>query len=153
MNNVYSAPEADVIEETYADRDINNFKHFSAWGVFILSIITLGLYQIYWVYSRTKVLNQSVSNPIGGPFIKIVTSLYVLSFISSYVPLGESLQVPLMIFNVVAGILSVVWNFKFMLRVETLMGKETKLSGLLTFFAHVIYLQYKINEAIEKGAK
>ncbi|MCM8534619.1 MAG: DUF4234 domain-containing protein [Lentisphaeraceae bacterium] len=152
MSNVYSAPEADVIQETYADSDINNFKRFSAWGVFLLSLVTLGLYQIYWIYSRTKILNQSVANRIGQPFIQIVTFLYVLSFISSYVPLGESVQIPLMIFNLVAGILSIVWNFKFMLRVEKLMGKGTELSGILTFFAHVIYLQYKINEAIDKGS-
>ena len=56
--NVYAPPKADL--ELPRERGAENldFPRFSTWGVFALAVLTLSFYLIYWLYSRTKIMNH-----------------------------------------------------------------------------------------------
>ena len=57
-NNPYSAPSADLDTETSPDQRMRSLPYFSCWYVFGLTIITLGLYYPYWMFTRSKIINQ-----------------------------------------------------------------------------------------------
>ena len=148
--NPYAAPQSQVIEND-GEGSITHFERFSAWGVFGLSFITLGIYSIYWMYSRTKVLNEITDDPIPESFTNAVLGLYVGNWILSFAD-GAMDSVALSglssLVSLASGILGIIWIFKMKNRVEPF-ARNFSFSGLLTFFFGAIYVQYKINEAID----
>ena len=50
--NPYESPSAELIDKGSLG-SINQFKRFTAWGVFGLSMITLGIYPVYWLMRKS----------------------------------------------------------------------------------------------------
>lgn len=159
-DNPYVAPAAEL-EVEHAAGDLSVFKRFTTWGVFGLSIITLGLYTIYWLYSRSQKLNQITDAPISQGFIGTATAVYVLSFFFSFVVpfVGVSMEnMGLLVMidsllSLTSIVLFIVWSFKFrnrLNRVTQSAGKPTWSGPIMTFFFNVLYLNYKVNQNIDR---
>lgn len=155
--NPYKAPEAEVVNRTDQGGLSHVFERFSTWGVIGLAIVTLGLYSIYWLYSRTGQLNKHANNPIGAAFINITIGLCVIGFVNnlSYVlNFNATVAAILALSSVIGTILTIVWVFKIRNRINLLLnsakGDASRLGPVFTFFLNIYYLQYKINSIIDR---
>lgn len=158
-NNPYTAPDSDL-NTAKSETAITVFERFSAWGVFGLTLITLGIYYVYWLYTRTKRLNSAVDNKISDLFIMVTLVCYVINMVGSYAPFlgAELLLAPTFVIantvlSLVASILFIVWAFKVRNRIDQMTnsekGDETWCGPVKTFFFSCIYLQYKINQNLD----
>lgn len=158
QNNPYTAPEADLNTAT-SGNGITVFDRFSAWGVFGLMFITLGIYYVYWAYTRTQRINSVVENKISDAFILTTMGLYIVYFFASFATpffgdsLGMFFEIAVGILGLAATILPIVWVFKIRNRINQVTGSEkgdtTWLGPVMTFFFSAIYLQYKINQNLD----
>ncbi len=150
VNALYQAPGSDLAGDG-EQVGVQNFKRFSAWGVFGLSVITLGLYPIYWLYSRARKLNEFHQNPLSEPlllaYVGVSIAILVLSFTEPFVPALGAMSGALDSLSLVNLVLYLMVLFKLRNRLAEVIGGS--LGGIMTFFFNVIYLQYKINEAID----
>lgn len=161
MENPYQAPEANLTNKNSDAKIIDSLPRFSAWGVFFLSLFTLGIYGVYWLYKRTELLNElSKTQPISRNFITTAVSCYavltVLNYGGSFLfgpELPMALSLTTSVLSLVNIVLLIMWYFGVKRLVENLpiliFGEKIRLSGVMTFFFNVIYLQYKINQIID----
>ena len=157
--NAFEAPKANL-STPVTNNPILELQRFSAWGVFGLSIITLGLYFIYWMFTRTKQINmlsKVAKANIVALYIYIGSS--VISNISQYVLDPTNMVVAIVILIAgVAGIVAYIMTvFSARKALQEVINEgsqeEVKLGGILTFFFSAIYFQYKINEAIDNQSE
>lgn len=146
----YATPNADLNVEGSIN-EISKFKRFTAWGVFGLSIITLGIYPAYWLYTRSKVLNSIIDDGISLTLLNIFLVLVVVSFavgfLSGALPDNSTLATINSFLTIPYLIIYLVILFKFRNRLRDL--TNLNINGVITFFGSAIYLQYKINKAID----
>lgn len=156
--NIYSAPQSNVVGVVDKTDEVEAFPRFSAWAVFFLGIPTMGLYNAYWLYSRSKIMNRlsnhSLSTTIPMIYLGIATASFVMSILNSVVFKGSST------IAMVSGVVSLV-NFvlylitAFSLRrelekvLESSGSSAPSLGGIMVFFFSSIYMQYKINQCID----
>jgi len=154
--NPYSAPDSEIIPK--ADRhNMMIFERFSAWFVFLLSIVTMGIYSVYWVYTRSKTYNTKMTDQISDTFIISALVLYCASFVMSYLPYfidgSEDFELMILSASFTSGVVNIVWFFMLRRRIQDMLSSSNHLglhlSAFMTFFFNAIYLQYKINEAID----
>ena len=151
--NPYKTPEAHLVQTT-SDKSILAFKRFSAWGVFGLTIVTLGIYPYFWMYTRTKTINSIHENVISPALVSAFLVVVALSYASSF--FGESQQAILagLAISLLYLVLYLVVLFKIRNRLQDIINRSSnnpyKLGTILTFFFSSIYLQYKINECIDE---
>lgn len=152
-DNPYKTPEAYLVQSTN-DKSILEFRRFTAWGVFGLTIITFGIYPYYWMYSRAKTINSLHDDKI--PMVLPISLLGVvfLSYASSF--FGESAEAiyASLAITLIYLVLYLVVLFKIRNRLQDIIdrsaNKQYKLGIIMTFFFYAIYLQYKINECIDE---
>ena len=149
QENIYQAPMSDL--SVTEGGGVSNFKRFSAWGVFGLSIITLGIYPAYWLYNRAKVLNSFHENRMSivllNSFIITVIASFSMGFISGAIPDNTVLAIANSVISIAYIVIYLVVLYKLRSRLRDVIGCE--IGPVLTFFASAIYLQYKINESID----
>lgn len=157
MKEPYSPPLSDV--EPLVDGDgLELLPRFSAWGVFGLTLITLGVYYMYWLYTRTNLLNGVVDKPIPG-WLVVVSCLTYVGYIGLSV-LPETYFTNDM-FLVMSGVVTLVylvfyywWLFAVRARLLSLVNRSAypgfKIGAVLSTLIQVIYFQYKINEYIDR---
>ena len=157
--NPYSAPDADLeVESTGSGVDkVKQLPRFTTWAVVGLTIITLGIYAFYWLFSRTKMLNKLLpENKIAGWLPITTLLLYIVNLLSSYAPLGITnpdivliTSVVSMVTRILYLIFLIIWIYAFRNRLNQLSGSSKGdlfwLGGILTFFINVYYFQYKLN--------
>jgi len=155
--NPYEAPGADLRAGNSTDKGITNFKRFTAWGVFGLTIITLGIYPLYWVISRALKNNSFNTEKIGTVWIlgllvgaALSFLLQIYSIVSPSIMTESSFVTAYSVVTVVYIVFYLVTLFKLRNRIRDLSG--LKVSGILTFFGSAIYLQYKTNQAIDQSS-
>ncbi|TLU67224.1 DUF4234 domain-containing protein [Thalassotalea litorea] len=153
-DNVFQAPQAELTNNS-TDKPILEFPRFSAWWVALLAIFTFGIYTFFWLYNRSvkanayskqrKAVLPAVYAVIGstlvmwfGPFLianeetmSIVTILTYLVYIPAWL---------VAIFSLRGAVRDVINQSS---------DHEVHLGGVMTFFFSSIYIQYKINEAID----
>jgi hypothetical protein len=158
MSNPYSSPSSDLVE--VKSNNISNFKRFSAWGVFGLSVITLGIYFMYWIINRSLVLNGFYHQKISPIFIwgSLITYLVYMPFSQLIDKLSDQTILLAVGFLISLGYLVLYVGLVFAFRNRLLeMAREDgrsdfKIGPVLTFFFQALYLQFKINQYID-GAK
>lgn len=147
---LYQAPQS-VLDEASEAAGIENFKRFSAWGVFGLAVITFGIYCVYWLYSRSNKLNEFHPNKMSVALLSAYLWAYVIylvaSFSSGFLGGNPVVMMTISALGLLNLVLYLVVLFKLRNRLAEVMG--TKLGPIMTFFFNTIYLQYKINEAID----
>ncbi len=157
-DNAFEAPKADL-SDTNNDKPILEIERFSTWYVLLLSIITLGIYNLYWLYSRSAKINtlaQDKKTNVTALYAYIC--LFVLYNLMSFFndPNATSMIAGLLTFafaiaNLVAYVMTVFSMRWSVAEVINKGGEEhVHLGGIMTFFFSSLYFQYKINEAIDK---
>jgi len=142
----YASPSADLLDKN-DNQKIHEYKRFSAWGVFGLAIITLGIYSLYWLYSRAEKTNSLQEKQIAKHWLIGLVMTTILSFVVEL--LGDSAPVAILGLVISIGYLVCYVVVAFGIRDGLKNIIKTDLNGILTFFFSSIYLQYKINEAID----
>jgi Domain of unknown function (DUF4234) len=151
MNNIYEAPQSNLIDSK--NEGFKIFSRFSTWYVVGLSIITLSFYILYWLYTRSKKLNTIASEPISVTFMIISIVIYITSFSIIFVEelIPKDTEILFRLFDFLANVLIIVWIFMFRSRIQSFaLSRGIKVGGVLTFIFQIYYLQYKINEILEK---
>ncbi|WP_163832268.1 DUF4234 domain-containing protein [Spartinivicinus ruber] len=156
----YAVPNANLVADSSKDNGISQLPRFSAWGVFFLTLITLGIYYYIWMYKRTKVINTVCNKKIPTGLTNTAISLYIINFLMNiYIgAVGEGVDSSVImvenIISIVAVILSIIWLYTIRNRLHVIenVSKDSKfwIGGILTFFFSTIYLQYKINQMIDE---
>lgn len=154
IENAFEAPKADL-STPFTDNPILGMKRFSAWGVFGLSIVTFGLYLIYWMFTRVNNVNR-------------ISKVAKASIIAVYIYLGASIISNVVLYGFmlvnVSLALSLISLISFYVAIYSLrralteminQGTENKVTigPIKTFFFNVLYIQYKINEAIDNQSE
>lgn len=133
----------------------------SVWAVLGLSIISLGLYYTYWLFTRTQIINRVADRPISMILVHSVLGLLMLnlivSFVSGYNPDNEQYRHLAGIIGLGYSLLNLFWVFSVRQRLHkmTLAGERSLfwINGIWTFLFQVLYLQFKINEYIEEHTR
>jgi len=154
--NPYHTPDSNLIDAEKTS-SIKIFNRFSAWFVFVLHIFSLGIYGYIWQYLRSRTINTFTKDKIPEEFMVTVSLLFfgsvAFSIYSIFQPVADNLlkvndwlTYPMMFLNI-------YWSFLIRSRLITLISTDgafgIHISGFLTFFFGPIYLQYKINEALD----
>jgi hypothetical protein len=150
----YTAPSAPLEHAAASERDLTAFPRFSAWGVFGLMIVTLGIYIPYWFVTRTRIANRILPDQrISSVFLSGVLILFVvsmlLSFASGIQPSDLDLQLIANCVGLASNICFLVWAFRLRARLHAIVGQDS-FSGPATFFFGILYLQYKLNVIIDR---
>lgn len=137
-------------------------KRVSLLMMVFLSLITLGIYGAYWIYSRRKSFNAMGSAQVGEV---LGTAPLILSFLS----LGFSMRsaiIPIWggaaegLTSLGAAVMMIVACFRYRssLReyvrareVSPLAADSVARSGIMTFFFGALYLQYHLNRLMDAG--
>jgi hypothetical protein len=156
FNDPYAPPGAIVADP--APASYGDFPRISTWWIIPLTVITLGLYPSYWLYSRVKTLNalshtDAVAEglPVAGLLLNAGNLVAELVNTAFPHPIGFPLialvlQLAFFIVNLVC-----LFSFRDELNAHPTEYSEGSyhLSGLATFFLHVLYLNYKLNQRID----
>ncbi len=145
--NPYRTPEADL-KTTQSTLKATIFSRFSAWWVFLLSVVTFGIYPAYWLYTRTNTANTVTDKPISPALLNIFIVFVVASVIAGFLDASDFAEIVLAV-NIIYITIYIVLLFKLRNKLQVILAQ--KLSPALTFFGAAIYLQYKINQSIDKS--
>ncbi|NQY63241.1 MAG: DUF4234 domain-containing protein [Alteromonadaceae bacterium] len=153
--NAFEAPQANLSDADTSVKPILEMERFSAWRVFFLSMITLSIYSYYWFITRAKQINaHSTESKANLPMFYIYTVYAIIS-------MGISMaQITDPTFAIINGLLSIIFVillligvFSLRSAIEEVINKGSEehvhLNKVLTFFFSFLYLQYKMNEAID----
>jgi hypothetical protein len=158
MTNPYASPTAEVIDTNTGS--IEGLPRVSTWLVFLFSILTLGLYMIYWLYNRLAKLNALIENKIPTVLLHIYVGLTLLSWAfqgySAMFPNEAGLIVTLSIVNGIGTIVSMVCFYMVVYKMRNRICDELleteRWGGIKTFFFSTFYINYKINQAHDKNS-
>lgn len=117
---------------------------FSAWYVFLLYFLTLGIYPLYWLINRTQLIRKQGITNISTNWAYATLVLYFPSQILQYVSDAEEVVLAAAAINIVYMVTYLVAIFTLRNRLQEQLG--IKLGWFMTFFFNVLYMQYKINE-------
>jgi len=148
--NIFEPPQAELETESLG---WDEFPWFSTWWVLLLTIFTLYLYGLYWMYSRSQTFNRiypdrPISNVlifglpvvwIGSLVLEMIDPFFDFALMSQYWSSPVSL---------VTSIAGIVWAFSIRERVNRLLfdtGQEMSAGPLGTFFLGHLFLNYKMN--------
>lgn len=162
--NPYAPPKAPV-----ADPDVHShgLKHRSVWLMLLFTVITFGLYYLIWFFRRRRGLNR-LDSPIKLALwpLLLLTSLGVVQFgigwVSGSTPVEEVIGLGatgvLTLYQWFVGILMVVQCFRIKDIIQDhatppadpdeRFVEHVQLSGLMTFFFSIFYLQWAINRYV-----
>ncbi|WP_024610168.1 DUF4234 domain-containing protein [Pseudoalteromonas sp. TB64] len=149
--NIYEAPESNLSQDNDSkNKPILEFERFSAWGVFFLTLITLGIYGVYWLYSRINKANTLAKNKVNKNLLYGYLAMYVINFALSFATIPPMLSIVISLTSMVLGLV-VIFSLRssFIELINEGSKEPVKLGGILTVFFNIIYFQYKINEAID----
>ncbi|MCK5901791.1 MAG: DUF4234 domain-containing protein [Cocleimonas sp.] len=161
-DNPYATPTANLQSKSTDKAPVKQFPRFTTWAVVGLSIITMGIYTIYWLYSRTQILNTLLpENKIPSWLTTSSLIVFFLYLVMSFAPLANNGVMPngmdafSLVINLAYIVLFITWAFSFRSRLNTLSGSNKGdlfwLGGILTFFINVYYFQYRINQIHDHG--
>jgi len=153
-SNIYSTPEANLVSNHEGDHPVLNYKRFSAWAVFGLSVITMGYYAYYWMLTRTTTTNLLAEKKFNKAFIYIALVLAISSTGLTYGGGGSpELAIAGTVLSLIGGVFYIYSIFAMRNRIRDIINTSSslpvKLGGIKTSFFGAIFLQYKINEAID----
>jgi len=135
---------------------IVKFKQFSAWWVFGLSIVTLGIYPIYWLCTRAKTINAISNNSISFDLLLSLIIMSVFYYLSLLFDLNDTWMMTAFLINIVQLFLYFTALFVFKNKLQAIVNKDVgsayRINNMLTFFFSTIYLQYKINQCLNESS-
>jgi|GEM_PF-3168610 len=156
--NHHPSHEPDTTTANTPGHALQALPRVSVWAALGLSIISLGLYYTYWLFTRTQTINRVTDRPISMILVHTVLGLLmlnlILSFVSGYNPDNEQYRQLASISGLAYSLLNLFWVFTLRQRLHkmTQAGERSLfwINGIWTFLFQVLYLQFKINEYIEE---
>ena len=164
--NPYAPPTARVADQ----HDQTGLKRRSVWMVVLLVIVTFGLYYVIWFFRRRDGLNR-LNSPKKLPLwpLLAVVALWVVQFGVGLVVgdrqvdevLGPGFTGALVVLRLAVGIVMIVQCFRIKDMIEDhatppagseMFTEHVQLSGIMTFFFSIFYLQWAINRYIVPAA-
>lgn len=138
---------------------LNSLHYGSTWKLFLLTVITLGIYLGHYILRQNKIINEQLSDAD-----KIRNGLALTILVGGY--LSIILFIPVLInpewyqlesvsdaIDSFVSILCVVWGFKMRNRMNVILeanqGEATWFHGGGTFFFTPFYFNYKVNKLLE----
>ncbi|AJQ97881.1 DUF4234 domain-containing protein [Gynuella sunshinyii] len=157
MTDIYKTPSSSVNIPDFIE-DLNAFKRVSVWRMVFLTIVTLGVYPIYWMYTRTQILNSITSQGISSSVIRIALvsgGVYLLSPILGQYLVGHQFAAAMKLFAVASYIVfTLIWLFGLRAEITRIARNQGQsdfhANGVLTYFFQMLYLQYKINQFFDR---
>jgi len=136
---------------------MQRLPRISTWSVVGLSIISLGIYYTYWLYTRTQIINQVHDEKIPMSVPHTVIGLLLLNFIFSIIstinPDNVDYRQLASLSGLCFSLANVFWVFMLRNRIHRMTKAGEKslfwINGIFTFLFQVAYLQFKINEYID----
>lgn len=155
--NAFEAPQSDL-SDIKVDKPILEVERFSTWFVFLLTVVTLGFYTLYWLYTRSAKINTLAQEKKTN-----LNALYAyIFFFTVYTVMSYSINEDStsMIMGMIALVSGIAYLVSYVMTVFSMRwsiaevinkggDEHTHLGGIMTFFFSAIYFQYKINEAID----
>lgn len=136
---------------------MQKLPRISTWTVVAFSILSLGLYNTYWLFTRTQIINQvhdeKISMRVPHTVIGLLLVNLIFSIMSGANPDNLEYRELASLSGLCFSLGNVFWVFMLRHRIHriTLAGEKSLfwLNGIFTFLFQVMYLQYKINEYID----
>lgn len=140
---------------------IHQFDNMPVFWVVAFSLFSLGIYSLYWLFTRTQQLNKIHPKPIPFALVVSVVTVYVIFLLFSFSldqqqTVEELPATTLQILNILTWawlLLSNYWvilfYFKLLDIINAATGNDTKLGVdvILAVLFSAIFFQYKINQA------
>lgn len=160
--NPYAPPKTRVAD----GMEVPGLKRRSVWMVILFVFVTFGLYYIIWFFRRRPGLNRlnSPRKLALWPLLSVIALWavqLVVAIIAGERPVDEALGAgvagALVLFQLAVGITMIVQCFKIKDMIEdhatpeggsNMFAEHVKLSGIMTFFFSIFYLQWAINRYI-----
>jgi len=131
------------------DNHVSNYPSIPSWVVLVLCIFSLGLYPIWWFYSRAAIVNGHQTGGISLWQIHILAIIAALNVGLEFIP---TLMLPELLASVIfwghlAVYFWVVFCFKSEIESSLYLSKvrDFQISMFLSFILSTVYFQYKIN--------
>ena len=122
----------------------------------IFSVITLGIYIFYWVFSRKNSLNLISETKLNNAVVIIYFISAIGSYLGSYLGGFISQDSYLIVFSNLLGFVSFISGVVISFKMKDILkefsdNNEMNISynRFLTFFLNIMYINYKINENID----
>jgi hypothetical protein len=155
--NPYTPPKAPLETVAEGAARIEEMPRFSAWWVLLLEIVTFGLYVPYWLFTRSRRLNKVWPGAIDGFLVWTALAVIGASYLGS---LGEILEPDNRGMHVLSKALGfgqfvavLIWVYTLRNRLNRIIGAQEEderwIGPVATFFFQILYLQYKVNQAID----
>jgi hypothetical protein len=162
--NPYAPPKAQVADP---EPNTHGLKRRSVIVMVVFTIFTFGLYYLAWWFRRRPGLNR-LDSPAKLPLwpLLLMLALYVSEFFVGLTldagaydqVVRERVGVVSLIFQLFVGIVMLVMSFRVKDMIEDhaepdldsgpMFVERVKLSGLMTFFFSIYYLQWAINRHV-----
>ena len=143
----------------HTDNIVRDLKSQGTWKLFLLSVVTLGIYTAHYIKKQTKILNQHLdrSQQLSEGFISffLIFSYISVILIIPYIFVEEGHPIELIsdLVDKVWSIIALVLAFKFRNRMNTLLnstpGQQNWFHGAWTFFFGFLHINFKINQLNE----
>lgn len=160
--NPYAPPKARV-----SDVDAAGLKHRSVWMMVLFTVISLGIYYLIWWLRRRDALNRlNSSKKVAIWPLLLLGLLFAGSLVLGILAgsLGEGAPI-VQTGNLVSSVVQIVVSIAMLIQTfrvkdiiedhaapdphsDTLFVERVQLSGLMTFFFSIYYLQWAINRHI-----
>lgn len=158
--NPYAPPKTRVVDH---EPTTHGLKHRSVIAMILFTIISLGLYFLIWWFRRRPGLNR-LNSPVKIPLwpLLLVIVMYgvqfVVAFLQESVGVDPAVELFASIFQIGVGITMIVQAFRAKNIIEDhaapashegpMFGTPVHLSGIMTFFFSIFYLQWAINRYV-----
>jgi heme A synthase len=169
-SNPYAPPTAHVADPESGTRGL---KHRSLWLMIVFLLISFGVYYLIWFFRRRPGLNR-LDSPLKLPMwpLLLAAALFGVQFVLGLVAGASSKPVPEVIGPIGSGALTLLQLFVGItmliqcFRIRDIIQdhatpprdpdqrfvEQVQLSGVMTFFFSIFYLQWAINTYVVGGA-
>ena len=153
MQTPYDPPAASLEMGTPIE-----LKKLNVWKMIFLTIITVGLYVPYWMYTRTKMLNLANEEESVSKFFTILAvSLLVLTYGfdvgSEFIKPEPGVAGIFKFIGIASNLCALFWALMFRSGLNSYTrakkGDDLWSNGFFTWLFQAFYHQYKINKILE----
>jgi hypothetical protein len=168
QSNPYAPPTAHVADR---EPETHGLKYRSLWLMIVFTLISLGLYFLIWFFRRRPGLNR-LDSPRKVPMWPLLLAVasfgveFVLGLVAGAEPvpdvIGPAASGALTLLQMVVGIIMIIQCFRIKDIIQDhatapadpdqRFVEQVQLSGVMTFFFSIFYLQWAINKYVVGGA-
>jgi hypothetical protein len=146
------------VTETSPLAALDSFRVQNIWLILFLTIITFGIYAVFWLRRQNATLAQVQPGLkvtlLYGNIVLVCVILSAGLDIASLIGLPASLDTVSNGLDRIVGIMVLVLAFQvrngFNLLLQAQKGDALWFSGVYTWLINVVYLQYKLNKNIQR---